>query len=53
MTMCDPGAAAIPARQDARLCSLATLDARLDPIDRLKLQRIDAEPACGGETSGR
>lgn len=50
--MCDPGPP--PYLLDGmRLYSLATLDARLDPIDRLKLQRIDAEPACGGETSGR
>ncbi len=52
VTMCDPGPP--PYLLDGmRLYSLATLDARLDPIDRLKLQRIDAEPACGGETSGR
>ncbi len=45
VTMCEPR----PPRfllDGMRLYSVATLDATLQPIDRLKLMRIDAVPAC-------
>ncbi len=45
VTMCDPREP--PFLLDgARFYSMATLDEKLNPIDRLKLMRVDPAPAC-------
>jgi hypothetical protein len=45
VTMCEPHAPAY-LLDGMRLYSLASLDEKLVPIDRLKLTRIDSTPAC-------
>jgi hypothetical protein len=45
ITMCDPHAPAF-LLDGMRLYSIASLDADLNPIDRLKLMQIDPAPAC-------